>query len=260
MTSCEQNSIKNLWGVSYITSSKIHHLIILLNNGTYKCSCLSLITRGIVCKHYFNVMLRTSEAQFHIGFLNPRWLNLTNLDLKSRPFHLASKFTMDPNIPHLEPDNVDFFNSANNGSVSNNYNPYVSLDKQQLYYRNKQGLVKQAHQIACKTCDEDFTTLLQKYINNKNHEALELESKWVITPNLLKDGQENIDQIGNPIIRRPKGRPPGTARFKGPLETSSRHNESTGGRNQNKCGLCNNIGHNRATCPSNPNRRKRKAN
>ena len=78
---------------------------------------------------------------------------------------------------------------------------------------------------------------------------------------MLKVGQENVDGIGNPIIRRPKGRPPGTTRFKGPLETSSRHNESTGGRNhQNKCGLCNNVGHNRATCPSNPNKKNRKTN
>ncbi|CAB4420120.1 unnamed protein product [Rhizophagus irregularis] len=31
--------------------------------------------------------------------------------------------------------------------------------------------------------------------------------------------QENVIPIENPIIRRPKGRPPGTARFKGPLQT-----------------------------------------
>jgi len=78
--------------------------------------------------------------------------------------------------------------------------------------------------------------------------------------NELEVDQENIgqNQIGNPIIRRPKGRPPGTARFKGPLENSSHSNEVVGGRNQNKCGLCYNIGHNRATCPSNPNRKKRR--
>ncbi|RIA79419.1 hypothetical protein C1645_840740 [Glomus cerebriforme] len=36
----------------------------------------------------------------------------------------------------------------------------------------------------------------------------------------IKIDQENVGQIGNPIIRHPKGRPPaGTARFRGPLET-----------------------------------------
>jgi hypothetical protein len=193
-------------------------------------------------------MLRTPHAQFHIGFLNLRWLKSTHLDLKSRPFYPASKFMMDSNTPHLEPNDIGLFNSANDNSASNNNNQYVSLDRQRLYYMSLQGLVKQANQIACKTCDEDFIILLQEYINSKNHEALNNQ------PNL---DQENVDQIGNPLIRRPKGRPTGTARFKGPLEASTRSN-ATGSRTQNKCSLCNNVGHNRATCPSNPNQKKRR--
>ncbi|CAI2192058.1 19245_t:CDS:2, partial [Funneliformis geosporum] len=65
--------------------------------------------------------------------------------------------------------------------------------------------------------------------------------------------QENVNKIENPLIRRPKGRPAGTARFKGPLETSN-----VGNRIQNKCGLCYNVRHNRAMCPSNPSRKKRR--
>ncbi|PKC02392.1 hypothetical protein RhiirA5_425299 [Rhizophagus irregularis] len=37
--------------------------------------------------------------------------------------------------------------------------------------------------------------------------------------------------VGNPIIRHPKGRPPGTARFKGPLQTSTQSNEAPTSRN-----------------------------
>ena len=90
-----------------------------------------------------------------------------------------------------------------------------------------------------------------KLWNNKNQEVL---NNQVATPNLK---QENSNQIGNPLIRRPKGRPPGTARFKGPLEVSTKSN-AAGSRTQNKCGLCNNVGHNHATCPSNPSRKKRR--
>lgn len=151
---------------------------------------------------------------------------------------------MDSDTLHLESDNIDFYKSTNDDYSSSIHNPYVSIDKQRLCQ------VKQAHQIACKTCDEDFITLLKEYVNNKNHEALE-----------LRDDQENIGQIGNPIVRRPKGSPLGTTRLKGPLENSSRFNESAGGQNhQNKCGMCNNVGHNRSTCPLNPNRKKRKTN
>jgi hypothetical protein len=38
---------------------------------------------------------------------------------------------------------------------------------QRLYYSNAQELAKQASQIACKTCDELFITLLEQYIADK---------------------------------------------------------------------------------------------
>ncbi|PKK69900.1 hypothetical protein RhiirC2_780412 [Rhizophagus irregularis] len=66
---------------------------------------------------------------------------------------------------------------------------------------------------ACKSCDESFIALLEEYINKKNREALNLEQsrssqivEWddhQIT-NGLEIDQENVGQIGNPIIRRPK--------------------------------------------------------
>ena len=96
--------------------------------------------------------------------------------------------------------------------------------------------------------------MLEGYINKKNREALNLEqfepSQDADVQNNyqvanLKIDQENIDPIGNPIIRRPKGRPPGATRFKGPLETLTHTNEVTKSR---KCGLCNESRHNCATC------------
>ncbi|CAG8571505.1 8332_t:CDS:2 [Rhizophagus irregularis] len=60
--------------------------------------------------------------------------------------------------------------------------------------------------------------------------------------NSLKIDQENVSQIENPIIRHPKGKSPGTARFKGPLEASNEVNKSC------KCDLCNESGHNHTTC------------
>jgi hypothetical protein len=132
-----------------------------------------------------------------------------------------------------------------------NSNQHVSLSKQRQYYVHAWGLAKQANQIACKSCDESFVILLEDYIRNKNREALNLEQPEQIQHDDTVD-QENADQIRNPIIRRPKGRPPDTARFKGPLETSDNVNKIR------KCRLCNESGHNRTTCPMNTNRKKRK--
>jgi hypothetical protein len=61
-----------------------------------------LVTCGIVCRHYFSTMLRTSQAQFHIGFINLRWFITTHLDIKSRPLYSASKFNANLETPLLE--------------------------------------------------------------------------------------------------------------------------------------------------------------
>ncbi|EXX51999.1 hypothetical protein RirG_256900 [Rhizophagus irregularis DAOM 197198w] len=187
LLSYDQKEIKSLWGISYLISSDTHHLVILLDNGMYKCSCMSLINRGTVCRHYFCVMLQTSQAQFHIGFLNPRWFVETSPDLRSRPFCPASKFKMDSVVSYLESNNPPNFFHSINENILNRNNPYVTLSKQKLYYMN-----------------------------------------------IKEPDQENAEQLGNPIIQRPKGRPLGVARYKNPLEESSKPNEGTCRRKINK--------------------------
>ncbi|PKC00155.1 hypothetical protein RhiirA5_505346 [Rhizophagus irregularis] len=136
LENCVQSSIKSIWSVNYLTSVGINYLVILLNNGIYRCLCLSLVTCDIS-------------------------------NLKNQLFYPALKFDV------LE---TDFLTDNNK-------------------------LIKQANQIACKSCDESFIELLQTYIADKNHEAFELEQS-----------------------RHPKGRPTENARFKGPLEISTKSN------------------------------------
>lgn len=87
--------LKVFGGVNDLTSFEIHHLVILLDNGMYKCSCMSLVDRGITCRHYFGVMLRTPEARFHMELLNQRWFITNHPELKNRLFYPASKFKVD---------------------------------------------------------------------------------------------------------------------------------------------------------------------
>ncbi|CAB5381668.1 unnamed protein product [Rhizophagus irregularis] len=83
---------------------------------------------------------------------------------------------------------------------------------------------------------------------------------YEMTDNIDTLPEINQENIRNPVIRHPKGRPPENSGFKGPLEDSSSSNKITYKQTQNKCSLCNNIGHNCATCLSNPNQKKRKNN
>ncbi|GBC53007.1 hypothetical protein GLOIN_2v1772930 [Rhizophagus irregularis DAOM 181602=DAOM 197198] len=89
-----------------------------------------------------------------------------------------------------------------------NGNQYVSLKKQQLYYVNIRGL----------TNSRLLARVGLQSVSNHNIDTQEVD-------------QENVISIGNPIIRRPKGRPPGTA---------------------------SKNGHNLATCPM--NHRKKRSN
>ncbi|RIB12889.1 hypothetical protein C2G38_1779248 [Gigaspora rosea] len=68
------NDIRELWAVSRIDRQK-HHFVIIFGNASYLCTCLTLINYGIICHHFFAVLLESEIAQFHIGILAKRWFN-----------------------------------------------------------------------------------------------------------------------------------------------------------------------------------------
>ena len=63
-----------------------------MNNSAHLCSCLATVTRGIVCRHYFSLMIHTHTAMFHIQLIRPRWYKSQELDGKHEPFVFAAKF------------------------------------------------------------------------------------------------------------------------------------------------------------------------
>ncbi|GBB84668.1 hypothetical protein RclHR1_11230011 [Rhizophagus clarus] len=85
------DNVKEIWDVKVGNSQKMKHHIVLLKNGSHVYSCLSIIQQGIVCKHYFQVMLNTSEAKFHIRLIPSRWYQKEK-DGSYKPFIVADKF------------------------------------------------------------------------------------------------------------------------------------------------------------------------
>ncbi|KAF1885732.1 hypothetical protein Lal_00002631 [Lupinus albus] len=82
---------------------------------------------------------------------------------------------------------------------------------------------------ACKT-EEDFTEMLEKIYNECSRLRLKQQSSE--TENVENDTEE---QVRDPIRVRAKGRAPGM---------------TTKGKRGNQCGICREIGHNRASCPN----------
>src|SRR2546423_11970408 len=63
--------IRELWRVSSI-DKKSEHFIVLYDNAAHLCTCLTLINRGLVCRHFFVIMLISPVAKFHIGLVPRR--------------------------------------------------------------------------------------------------------------------------------------------------------------------------------------------
>ena len=64
--------IHELWQISS-NNRKSKHFIVLYDNSMHLCTCLILINRGLVCRHFFVTMLVSPVAKFHIGLVPQRW-------------------------------------------------------------------------------------------------------------------------------------------------------------------------------------------
>ena len=77
--------VKEVWQiVPYMPPNSYQHIIIL-DDGTHLCICLLLVSRGIICRHYFKLMVENPNALFHVmmmptrWFQNESWKNLENI-------------------------------------------------------------------------------------------------------------------------------------------------------------------------------------
>src|ERR1043165_7632500 len=70
------NSIQQVWKVTRHRGQKSEsQYIILLDDGSHLCTCLWLINRGIMCRHFFRVMSYSANARFHISLISRQWYN-----------------------------------------------------------------------------------------------------------------------------------------------------------------------------------------
>uniref|UniRef100_U9UTA8 SWIM-type domain-containing protein n=1 Tax=Rhizophagus irregularis (strain DAOM 181602 / DAOM 197198 / MUCL 43194) TaxID=747089 RepID=U9UTA8_RHIID len=66
--------IVEVWKIRRIEGlSCKENLVALFSDGTYICTCMETITKGIVCRHFWRVMLYSSNARFHISLIPARW-------------------------------------------------------------------------------------------------------------------------------------------------------------------------------------------
>src|SRR3954462_1166863 len=70
-----EERIREVWKITDMRpeNKKYIHFVIVIDPVSYLCSCMSNISRGIICRHYFQVMMFSEVAGFQIQMVPSRW-------------------------------------------------------------------------------------------------------------------------------------------------------------------------------------------
>ena len=96
-------AIKEVWHVRATGTKGIGHYVILLDEGTHLCTCLLLINKGLVCRHFFCVGTYSRYATFHISIIPNRWY----LDTNIHPNNLLQQYPSVPVCGMMQEENVE---------------------------------------------------------------------------------------------------------------------------------------------------------
>ena len=254
-------AILEVWNVRATGTQGIGHYVILLNEGTHLCTCLLLINKGLVCRHFFRVGTYSRLATFHICMIPNRWY--INPDVEPKDLldqysfiPVCNKIQSEDNIPFGNPITFQHFFSIRIGSCGTQ-SSQSAVNSPKAMYAQLAGLSKKAIDCALKS--------------DKQQELLNIFKAFIYDiKNRLEPENENLtDDIINPVVVKHKGRPPKRLmasiekvlnREKRVLKDISSGNimednntpniieDSTNDTKGRKCGNCKQYGHYAKTC------------
>lgn len=70
----DKDKVTAVYVVKSDTRQGLDHYVLLLDNGSYFCTCLLAQNQGLVCRHFFVLMKDDHNFRYHIRFITPRWL------------------------------------------------------------------------------------------------------------------------------------------------------------------------------------------
>jgi hypothetical protein len=265
----EHARVIETWRVRRIGGiSQKENLVILLDDGTHLCTCAETITKGIICRHFWRVMLYTNAAKFHISIIPSRWYKdsiLTNLDINVKNSSILAAVE----------SNDQTFTSQNNFTLQSLHNfQGVEYDKNETTRqnnpkRNRFGVAfstaKVAVNVALETnSDHELVQILKDFIAAKrederrnNHNNTEDNDVIDEAGDIVPLQKNLIEKTTNPNVTRIRGAP-SKRRLKSALESSKRkapvqeilkENVDIQPIRQRKCLLCGKPGHYQKKCP-----------
>jgi hypothetical protein len=275
LNSVPKESIKEVWRIiPYMVPNSYQHIIIL-NDGTHLCTCLLLVSHGIICRHYFKLMIENSNALFHIMLMPTRWLRDDSWNHIDSIFNEAFIGISSKNLKLTYDDNADQRIYLNPRHFNNIQEVEVRRHTQKkVDYGRIMGHFKKALNYSFDNNDqENLDDIILAYIAGKEQNNMtQPERRNVledITNHITKqlkmpDGRiYDVNDVGDPLKRQGKGRP-AAKRLKSCSEqnkTGTTHKENvyeedienSSNLNGRKCRLCHKIGHYAPKCPNKKN-------
>jgi broad-specificity NMP kinase len=246
ITEVDEKNIQEVWKVTDLRpeNSKHSHFVIVIDSASYLCSCLSSISRGIVCRHYFQVMLHSKIAGFHIQMIPSRWYTNEKRDnnVVTEAFCFANQ-----NAAENCPDRIITPNPSTVPKTVTNVLRLAAQRKQK--YGEVWGLARQAAQLAIEHNNHsEMIIWLRKFIGQHKEVVPTLQNQDQPPGNNQvdyadADKENEFEQVENPLVSRRKGRPE-TKRYKSATEQKGKP------RAKYTCSTCGHSGHNSARCQS----------
>lgn len=206
------SDVVEIWELYGITKS-YRHYIILLADGGHLCTCLAIINRGLVCAHFFQVMMNSKVAKFNIGLIATRWYIENMQDqyiqtIQDKSIGVTTQFQQNNNDEILITD-LHIFNQIR---IPNTFTADIKQCLQRkVKYAHGFGKMKKALNLALDLgCEDEIIDIINRFIDQKK--------------NTINDttNESECMQILDPIVQKRRGRPP-NKRIKSSSESNSRH-------------------------------------
>lgn len=235
-------------------NTKSVNYVALFQDNSHTCTCLLLASEGLICRHFFQVMLRSESAKFAFNLLKSRWYK-KDVDLQT--------------INGLEHSSGIIINISENSAtfmcgIYNNEEEYLTHDPEVEHMIKKRQIYRE-----CSVLGRKLASLASEL--HLTHIAATLRGliQEVELSNTNHVNNQDQEMVRNPLQVNAKGRP--AKRLKSSGENISKMGKSINrsgdkymcrnclkdGHNSRSCiapcKICKEIGHNYLRCPNKEN-------
>ncbi|CAG8483581.1 21931_t:CDS:2 [Gigaspora margarita] len=168
--SISHNNILEVWRIVRIVGSANVYYIILFKDSSYLCTCTWPVSHGIVCQHYFAVLLELRVAVFYISLIMQQWykdIYLDELDdvISNIPINCAiNLFSKKKELKkEISKASEDYNNQENAIQVTN------------LIAITPRGRPSKRQKSAMELNDKQPLSTINENLNQSNYEQLNLE-------------------------------------------------------------------------------------